>query len=291
MKKPTKQFRQDAEDEVIETKPPGQEVATLSAEEKELIRLSELNKGFARDELTIPFLKILQPLSPSVQEGNAAYIPAAKPGMFMNTANGKLNNGKEGIIAIVITHEKSFTQWVPRAVGGGLVKDWGEDEGWKSLCEPEQRDGYAPVTRDGHSIVKGRKFTIFNIDPVSGEFDPSVMIFSGTNLKAASNWSTLLNQDYIALSNGRRVMAPHYYYTYLLNTELTTNPKGSWYSARVRQNIKDGKRVIVKDMPNGKAIWDAAINFQKSMAEGTIKSSSISDSIDGNAGDSDEIPF
>jgi hypothetical protein len=271
-----------------ESNSPGQELVKLTAEEEELVRLSELNKGFERDELTIPFLKVLQPLSPYVQEG-PQYVDGARPGMFYNTASNQLNDGKAGIVTVVITHQKSFTQWVPRAQGGGLIKDWGDDEGWKQLCEPDQRDVFNPITKEGHNIVKGRSFTIFNIDPVTGAYDPSIMMFAGTQLRTANSWSTLLNSDYMVLSNGKRILAPHFYFTYLLTTELTTNNKGSWHAVRVRQNNKEMKRVKLQDMVNGVSLWEEAKRFQQSLNEGTMRAAPMT--AGEHAANDDEIPF
>src|SRR5215469_5381139 len=146
--------------------------ATLSAEEKRLIELAEKNTQFEKDELVIPRLKILQPLSPEVQEGTSQYVEGAKAGMFYNTASGKLTSGQEGMIICVVAHQKQVIEWVPREEGGGMVKNWGLDEGWKALCEPNMRDSFRPVTRDGHQIDKQRSFLIFDIDP-TGTVDAS----------------------------------------------------------------------------------------------------------------------
>lgn len=242
----------------------------ISAEEQELINLSKRNQPFERSDLVIPFLKVLQPLSPIVQEGEAQ-VAGAKPGMLYNTSSEKLHDGKTGIICCVVGHQRSVTEWVPRAAGGGFVKDWGNDDGWKQLCEPDQREAYQPVTKSGNNIVKSRLFYLFQIDPETGEFDPSVISMPNTFAKVASRWATMLNNERMRLSNGQLTHVPHYYYTYRLTTELKKNNKGTWYIPRVVKNANErGAGIRLKDMPNGDAIWEAARLFQESLMEGNI---------------------
>ena len=89
-------FRQDSVTEQLPT--------SLTPEEEQLAKLAEKNTNFAREELVVPRLKILQPLSPEVQEGNSQYIEGAKPGMFFNTCSGKLTHGAQGLTMVVVGH-------------------------------------------------------------------------------------------------------------------------------------------------------------------------------------------
>lgn len=73
------------------------------------------------EERTIPFFRILQGLSPEVQEGNPKYIPGARAGMFINTATGEVYNGKTGLEFIPVERDHNYPEWTPRAVGGGFV--------------------------------------------------------------------------------------------------------------------------------------------------------------------------
>ena len=49
------------------------------------------------EDFTIPFLAILQSMSPQVQETEAEFIEGAKAGMLINTATQELYDGKEGV--------------------------------------------------------------------------------------------------------------------------------------------------------------------------------------------------
>ena len=64
------------------------------------------------DSYAIPRLKLLQKLSPEVDEDNGEYIEGAKHGQFFNTATGELF--PDGVKVIPCHYRRSFIEWVPR---------------------------------------------------------------------------------------------------------------------------------------------------------------------------------
>ena len=64
----------------------------LGVSEEEFVKAAELNTGFTKDESVIPFTKIMQPLSPEVD--NVRVVP----GSFLNVATDKVIDGKTGMI-------------------------------------------------------------------------------------------------------------------------------------------------------------------------------------------------
>lgn len=267
--------------------------SVLSEEEKRLIKLSEQNQKFERDELILPRLKILQSNNPECQEGTPQYIEGSKAGMFYNTASGKLTSGQEGMIICIVGHQKQTLQWIPREAGGGLVKNWGVDEGWKNLCEPDQRFAFRPVTKEGHTIDKQRSFLIFDIDSKTGLVDPSYFNFRSTNLTVANQISTRLSQSRVKLANGKIITPPHFYYTYKLTLERKANEKGSWWSPKfVPNQDKTGRHIKLEEMPNGQEIFEQAILFREQFMEGTIQESEQYEQGDEyDSGNNDDINF
>jgi hypothetical protein len=257
--------------------------ATLTAEEEQLAALAQKNTKFDRNEQIIPRLKILQPLSPEVQEDGSQYVSGAKPGMFYNTASGKLTPGQEGIIAVVIGHTKQTIEWMPREQGGGLVKIWGADEGWKAKCDEEARDDLNPVTKDGHTIDKQRSFLIFDVNSKTGEMDPSFLNFRSTGNRVANILATMLTQTRYRMSNGQTITPPFYYYTYKFTLDKLTNMKGTWWSPKIVKNTGEkGQHIRTKDLPNGDEIFNQAILMQEHFMEGGIAQSSWEEPQDNN---------
>lgn len=266
--------------------------ATLTAEEEELVRLSQKNTVFDRSEQIIPRLKILQPLSPEVQEDGNQYIPGAKPGMFYNTASNKLTPGQEGIIAVVIGHSKQTIEWMPREKGGGLVKIWGADEGWKRNCEEEEWTKLNPTTKDGHTIDKQRSFLILDVNPKTGETDPSFFNFRSTGNRAANLLATMLTQNRIKLSNGNTITPPFYYFTYKFTLDKLTNQKGTWWSPRITKHIdENNKHLRTQNLPNGEEIFAQAKLMQEHFLEGGIAQSGWEEPQEDNSIDNDRVTF
>ena len=90
----------------------------------------EFREAMTREDMAIPFIQILQQLSPQCVEGDPAYIDGAKAGMFYNTVTDELFDGKgDGIRLVSIAYKASYIEWVPRSAGGGFVNEYDVAEG------------------------------------------------------------------------------------------------------------------------------------------------------------------
>ncbi|MGD9212947.1 MAG: hypothetical protein PVI90_19335 [Desulfobacteraceae bacterium] len=70
-------------------------------------------------DIAIPFLGLLQDLSPQVKKKNDEYIEGAEPGMLFNTVTGQLYQQEAFIVPCYTQH--LYVEWVPRENGGGFV--------------------------------------------------------------------------------------------------------------------------------------------------------------------------
>lgn len=225
--------------------------------------LAEANKaeGFTQEESIIPFVKLLQPLSPQVNS-----LPEAQAGKFMNVAT---NTIYDSLNVLPIFHVWNFTEWTSRDAGGGFIRNWGEDiAGWQEKCEDDQRNAYMPITKDGTIISKQRHFYCFAMND-DGTYERAIMPFAATSLKVARQWSSLLqNPPKVETSKG--LVAPaFFYYVYTIDKTSQQNTKGRWYLPTVKFS---GKRIV--DYPNGNELWLAAIGFRDSFKAGEIQAAS-----------------
>jgi hypothetical protein len=249
----------------------GNEVAIVGGlSEVDFIKASKENKGFTQNESIIPFTRIMQPGSPQV-----GTMPWITPGVFMNLATSKVN--KE-LTVVLVNHMWNYTEWsAPAGQGGQFVKDWGEyDKGWKELCDKDQHDAYQPVTKDGHSILKARHFYILTIDEI-GDFERTIFPFYATSLAVAKSWSAMVQYAPKVKTSEGLLTPAHFYYTYIMSLEEQKNNKGRWFRPKVTANIVDNKYVSVMEMPNGKAIWDAAVKMRDGLQAGEFRASSPED--------------
>ena len=68
-------------------------------------------EGAGAESFAIPFLMILQKLSPQVDETSGVAIDGAKAGMIFENITRKLVDGKEGVIIIPCAYRRVFLHW------------------------------------------------------------------------------------------------------------------------------------------------------------------------------------
>jgi hypothetical protein len=91
------------------------------------IDLDDAGGGFENQDASdrqMPFLNLLQPLSPVVAESpDNGGIDGAKAGDFINTATNEIYCGKTGVVFVPAVTDHQFVEWVDRDKGtGGFVK-------------------------------------------------------------------------------------------------------------------------------------------------------------------------
>ena len=69
-------------------------------------------------DLIVPFINVLQALSPQVEENKPE---GSRAGMLYNTVTDELAEGDKGMIVIPVKREFAYVEWVPRKMGGGFV--------------------------------------------------------------------------------------------------------------------------------------------------------------------------
>ena len=256
------------------------ELANIGISEEDFVAQSEANTRFAKDESVIPFTRIMQPLSPQLGS-----TPGAVAGSLLNVATGTVVDGKLGMSIVPILHQWNYTEWVPREEGGGFVADWGEDEaGWQAKCDNDQKYAYKPMTNDGHVIVKARHFLTFVLLG-DGTVESTILPFTGTGLKIARQWSTLM-QNAPKIETSKGMMTPAYfYYVYSLRTEQVKTGQYTWYEPRIKLLMNENKPVSVVDIKNGAKVWKSAIEVRDSFKAGTIRAASQKDEYTGGDGD------
>ena len=73
-------------------------------------------EGTTVNDLSIPFINVLQPLSPEVTDQT---IEGAKAGDLLNSVTKEIL--KQPVVIIPVFKEAAVVEWVPRNKGGGLV--------------------------------------------------------------------------------------------------------------------------------------------------------------------------
>lgn len=225
-------------------------------------------EGADRDSYAIPFISVIQKMSPICDEADGSYNPDAKPGMLMNTVTGQLYDGKEGIVILPCHYQRRFLRWGPRDAGGGFKGEILPEK----VAEMEEEgqvknvDGRLFFPQDDGSVNEkkcDRLADTRNHFCILEDNGQQVLLSLGsTQIKKSKMLMSLLAAVKVATPDGRRVTPPTWANRVLLQTVLEQNDQGSWYG--VKFSIDEERRLT-----NDRELYDAGVEFYKALQEGT----------------------
>lgn len=166
---------------------------------------------------TPPFIKVLQALSPEIDEDSEKYIDGAKKGQLLITSGSvggvnipeeRLIDGKKGLQFIPLASRKKWVEYSPRSAGGGFVAV-------HDTREDMERD-YVK----GNEIVPTIEYMVALPDFTADEGNLAVLTFSGPSKMAIARKLADNIQKYETLSG----------MTYKLIAVKVDGKKGSYYN-------------------------------------------------------------
>lgn len=177
------------------------------------------------DDYAIPFLNILQALSPQLQDPENE---ALKQGMIFNTVTGEAFMGKDGVAFVPCYTQHNYVEFKPRDSGGGFVGTHEVNSPLVQDCMANQEFG-TYKTPDGNDLIE--TFYVYGI-AVEGDGSGSeaVIAFTSTKIKKYKAWMTKAKTIQIQLPGGRRIPAPLFAHKYRLKTVGEKNSKGNFFN-------------------------------------------------------------
>jgi hypothetical protein len=226
------------------------------------------DQGAGMDNITaefmqIPFLRILQALSPQCTKGKPEFDSDARPGMIVNTMTGRMykaakDEDGEGILVCASHFGAKYIEWKNRDAGGGIAKVWGEDTSFEKSPEYKFNDKTRRFeSLDGSSSIQLHLETFVTTlgTPDAPEMGSAVISMSGTQLKRAKGWNSARMSRRIARSNGSMITPPSWYGVFRLRAQLESNDQGTWYGWDI-QPYSD-----LNSFPNGVEIYTQCKKF------------------------------
>ena len=110
------------------------------------------------EDYAIPFIRLLQPMSPQLNKNSGNYIEGASAGDLINTVSGEVYDGEKGISVVPCAYSKKYIEWIPREKGGGLVDANHDMSILKSCKRDEQTRRY--YLQNGNEIVETAQFFV-----------------------------------------------------------------------------------------------------------------------------------
>lgn len=153
------------------------------------------------NDLSIPFLNVMQPLSQMVVEG---LIEGVKAGDLVNSVTKEIL--KQPIVLQPVHKEEVWVEWVPRTKGGGLVArhDPNSDvvkqvlaKNNQSRIPPKSADGKRPPFQmpdgSGNDIIETYYVYCLIMDAEGESVDGyCVLSFSSTKIRVQKDWMTAM---------------------------------------------------------------------------------------------------
>lgn len=208
----------------------GKETTDVVKKKDNALVSAEMEDIFAQDEgvgleevvkdVALPFISVLQALSPQVNKRNEKYIDGAEVGMLFNTVTNQLYDGEMGAEVISCHYEKVVNEWIPRDSGGGYVATHETMEDAKANAQP------------GNELVETANYYVLVHNPDNDSWEPAVLSMTSTKLKISRRWNSLMNMLKVPVK-GQRVTPPMHGVVWLLTTVEQTNDKGTFFNLRV----------------------------------------------------------
>lgn len=233
-------------------------------------------EGADKDSFAIPFLLILQPLSPVVVEKT---VPGAEAGMFMNSVTNELYRE---VYLIPSAFQRRWIRWGAREAGGGFKGEFttAQASAIQAAAEVKNLEGrlYYPAAdgsinpkRDDR-LVDTRTHFVLALGTALGDIAvPMAFPLSSSGVKVSKNWMSRI--DGIKLRKGGKpdgevFTPPSFSHIYKATTHLEKNEKGSWYMPDiVNVMTAEGKPQPVTNQQ----IYAHAKAFGKSVLEGVTQ--------------------
>ncbi len=211
-----------------------------------------------REDYAIPFIKIIQALSPEKTKGHAKWIKGAEEGDFVNSLTGELTKGDAGLQVVRVAFEKKWLEWRPRKTGGGLVAISDTE------LEAKQRKIPDIGNPDTDTTIEETAQIYALVYSETAGWTQAVLPWSRTKLKESRRWNGLVAEQTTkrwGIPTPRPGVLPAWGVIYHLTTKMETNKAGQPYSAPKVEPVG----------PTPIDVFRAALSFREIILAGMVK--------------------
>tara|TARA_B100000424_G_scaffold73149_2_gene54341 strand:+ start:1950 stop:2705 length:756 start_codon:yes stop_codon:yes gene_type:complete len=182
------------------------------------------------EDVQIPFLRVLQALSPQIKKSDPAYIKGSEQGGIFNTVTKKFWNGDDGVVVIPTYFQKKLLEFVPRSEGGGFVGEINP----KNLPKIVKENGME-MLENGNELVRTAQHYV-KIVHDDGTLENAIVDMKKTQLKKSREWVSIMGMFKYPKEAGQNLVGKtmdSWYNMFRLTTVEESNDKGSWYTWKI----------------------------------------------------------
>lgn len=231
------------------------------------------------DDLKIPQLRILQPLSPEIRPSGAKHIDGAQAGDICDIGAAEIFEAP--LTVLPCCFQKRWIEWAPRSSGNGLVKI----HDTKHILDftKEQPKG-PPLLENGNAVVLTYQFYVLNLQALGRR---SFIPMSSSNISQAKSWLTALHNKRVK-ADGVIINPGFYYHIWHLHVVEETNNDGTWFRWKVVPgqplNGNANTEPKIEPYPDNKWLFAEAREFAASIERGEARADFSDNDAQGDGG-------
>lgn len=184
-----------------------------------------------QDDIGIPFIDILQPGSPEVQDQPEG---GARAGMIINRTTGEIIDGKKGFVFVPAITEHCYTEWKPRKdandnpLKGGFVArhELTEDIVIKARVEAPFKAYKMP---NGNELLETFYVPSSIVDDDTGGYAPAMLAFTSSKIKPYKGFSYVARAIMVPKPGGGMQNPPIFSHKYRYTTLMKREGAKTWY--------------------------------------------------------------
>ena len=239
-------------------------------------------ENITSEDMQIPFMRILQPLSPQLIKTDSKFIKGASAGDIFNTVTGQYWEGDEGVTIIPCAYEMKFLEFQLRESGGGFL---GEIDPNNPDIRRANRVGANEMLPSGNELVRAAQFLVVAIGE-DGATQQMILDMKKTQMKVAKQWNTRRAGMKLMHPEKGLFTPPMWATVWNLKTVQESNDKGSWFNYSISQlDIKDVPSAAVQEC---KGLYEM---FRKGEIKTSAGTAEEMNAASASQQEGDEIPF
>ena len=224
------------------------------------------------EDLAIPFLKILQKMSPELDD-----IEDAKAGDLFNTVTKEVTKGGDGVRVVNCAYTLQHIEWEPRGSGTGAphaIYSAGD-----TLPKTERGDDNKDYVVDGSGryLERTAQHYILIVDG-DGITSQALLPMKATQFKKSKQWNSAIKSLKMKDGNGVLFTPARWSHVWHLESVSEENKNGSWHGWQISKDSQ------IEDP----GIYAEAKHFAQSIMAGQVKVQHVQE---GDNISDDDVPF
>ena len=226
---------------------------TMSFEDDAKIETGVIDK----DSIAIPYIQILQTLSPQIKKGDKK-IEGAEEGQFYNSVTELV---ADAIRIVPCYYERLYNKWKSRESGGGFLGpvSMANSEAELKMTERDDRGRNVYLDNKDEMLIDTRNHYVL-VEMPEGTWSKAVISLSSTGIKVSKKWIALYSSLKLDGGNGKYT-PPCFSHIYDATQILDSKGDQSWYTWRINNPV------AIED----ESVYYEAREFARMVSEGTVE--------------------